>query len=154
MTGARIKKIQKYIEDDVFMLTYGDGLSNVNISDLLKFHNNQRKIATITGVLPPSRFGEILIEKNLVKSFNEKPQIHSGGLINGGFFVCNRKFFDYLSDDENCILEREPLENLVKDKQLAVFEHKDFWQCMDTYRDFEMLNTSWNEGNAPWKIWE
>jgi len=153
MTGARVKKIQKYINDDIFMLTYGDGLSNINISELLSFHNSHGKIATITGVLPPSRFGEILNENNLVRSFNEKPQIHSGGLINGGFFVFNKKFFNYLSDSDDCILERLPLENLVKDKQLCVFEHDGFWQCMDTYRDFEMLNNFWKEGKASWKIW-
>ncbi|MEP7145906.1 MAG: glucose-1-phosphate cytidylyltransferase [bacterium] len=154
MTGARVKKIQKYMDDEIFMLTYGDGLCDININELIEFHKASGKIATITGVLPPSRFGELLTKNNLVKSFNEKPQIHSGGYINGGFFVFNKKIFDYIPDDDNCILERQPLEDLVKDQQLCVFEHKGFWQCMDTYRDFELLNKMWNEGKASWKKWK
>lgn len=154
MTGARVKQIQKYINDDLFMLTYGDGLCDININDLLNFHKSHGKIATVTAVLPPSRFGEILAEKDFVESFNEKPQINSGGLINGGYFIFNRKFFDYLTDSEDCILERQPLEQLVKDRQLCVYKHKGFWQCMDTYRDFELLNNIWNNSKAPWKIWD
>jgi glucose-1-phosphate cytidylyltransferase len=136
------------------MLTYGDGLSNINVKDLLEFHKSHGKTATITGVLPPSRFGELLTKNNLVESFNEKPQIHSGGYINGGFFVFNKKIFDYIPDGDGCILERQPLEDLVRDKQLCVYEHKGFWQCMDTYRDFELLNNIWKEGKAPWKKWK
>lgn len=154
MTGARVKKIRKYVDDEVFMMTYGDGLSDINIKDLLKFHKAHGKIATITGVLPPSRFGELLIKNNLVQSFNEKPQIHSGGLINGGFFVFNKEIFDFIPDSDDCILERQPLEDLVRKKQLVVYEHKGFWQCMDTYRDFELLNNMWKEGKAPWKKWK
>ncbi|MEO8665696.1 MAG: glucose-1-phosphate cytidylyltransferase [Ignavibacteria bacterium] len=153
MTGARVKKIQKYMDDDIFMLTYGDGLCDINIKELIEFHKDHGKIATITGVLPPSRFGELLTKNNLVKSFNEKPQIHAGGYINGGFFVFNKKIFDYIPDDDNCILERQPLEDLVRDEQLCVYEHKGFWQCMDTYRDFELLNNMWKEGKASWKKW-
>jgi glucose-1-phosphate cytidylyltransferase len=152
MTGARVKKIEKYINDDIFMLTYGDGLSNIDIHKLIEFHKSHGKLATITGVLPPSRFGEIELENNMVKSFSEKPKLGTGGLINGGFFVFNKKLFNYLTDSEDCILEKLPLENLVKDKQLYVYEHKGFWQCMDTYRDFELLNTIWKNGKAPWKI--
>ncbi|HMS34761.1 MAG TPA: glucose-1-phosphate cytidylyltransferase [Ignavibacteria bacterium] len=153
MTGSRVKRIEKYIDDDIFMLTYGDGVSDVDIKKLLEFHRSHGKTATITGVLPPSRFGELLEDKGIVKSFNEKPQIHAGGLISGGYFVFNRKIFDYLSDDEDCILERLPMEELVNDKQLCVYKHEGFWQCMDTFRDFEFLNTLWKEGNASWKIW-
>ncbi len=154
MTGSRVKKIMKYIKEDTFMLTYGDGLSDVDIKKLLQFHKSNKKIGTITGVLPPSRFGEIEEKNNIVKKFNEKPQIHSGGLINGGYYVFNRGIFDYLSEENDCILERQPLEDLVKDKQLSVYKHTDFWQCMDTFRDFEYLNNLWKEGNAVWKKWK
>ncbi len=154
MTGARVKKIMKYIDGDTFMLTYGDGVSDVDIKKLLEFHKSQDKIGTLTGVLPPSRFGEILEQDNIIKSFNEKPQIHSGGLISGGYFVFNKKIFDYLSDTDDCILERMPLEDLVKAGQLCVYRHTGFWQCMDTFRDFEYLNNLWKEGNADWKIWD
>jgi glucose-1-phosphate cytidylyltransferase len=153
MTGSRIKQIEKYCSGDTFMLTYGDGVCNVNINELFKFHQSHGKIGTVTGVLPPSRFGELITDGNLVKSFNEKPQIHDGNLINGGYFVFNRKFFDYLNNDPGCILERNPLENLANDKQLCVFEHRKFWQCMDTYRDSEYLNGLWKNGEADWKIW-
>lgn len=153
MTGARVKKIEKYIDDEIFMLTYGDGVSDINISDLLEFHKSHGKIATITGVFPPSRFGEIIAEKNLVKSFHEKPQVQEGGLISGGFFVFNRKIFDYIPDNDDCILERQPLEDIVKAGQLCVYRHDGFWQCMDTYRDFELLNNLWKEGKAVWKKW-
>ena len=153
MTGSRVKQIEKYCDDDVFMLTYGDGLCNVNINELLKFHRSHGKVATVTGVLPPSRFGELLIEGKFVKSFTEKPQIHAGGLINGGYFVFNKNFFEYLDIDKQCILERAPLENLAKANELCVYDHQGFWQCMDTYRDFEYLNTLWREDKAEWRIW-
>jgi len=153
MTGSRVKRIEKYVDDDVFLLTYGDGLSDVNINDLLAFHKSHGKIATVTGVLPPSRFGELVTKDKVVESFNEKPQVHQGGFINGGYFVFNKKFFNYLSKDESCILERQPLEDLVRDKQLCIYEHKGFWQCMDTYRDFEFLNGLWRDGKAEWKRW-
>lgn len=153
MTGARVKKIAKYIDEEIFLLTYGDGLSDVNIKTLIEFHKSHGKIATVTGVHPPSRFGELNLENDLVVKFNEKPQLHSGGLISGGYFVFNKKFFDYLSLDNNCILEREPLEKLVRDKELMAFRHSGFWQCMDTYRDFEFLNNLWRENKADWKVW-
>lgn len=153
MTGSRVKQIEKYIDGDVFMLTYGDGLCNVNIDELLKFHFSHGKIGTVTGVLPPSRFGELLTENNQVKSFTEKPQIHQGGHINGGYFVFNKKFFNYLETSENCILERNPLERLATENQLMMFQHGGFWQCMDTYRDFEYLNSLWKENEAAWKVW-
>jgi glucose-1-phosphate cytidylyltransferase len=153
MTGSRVKQIQKYCDDDLFMLTYGDGVADININELLSFHKSHGRIGTVTGVLPPSRFGELIIEDNLVKSFIEKPQIHSGGLISGGYFVFNRNFFDYIDDDSSCILERAPLESLAQKGQLSVYEHRKFWQCMDTYRDFEYLNKLWSDDKAEWKTW-
>jgi glucose-1-phosphate cytidylyltransferase len=153
MTGSRVKQVLKYCDGETFMLTYGDGVSNINIQELVNFHQSHGRIGTVTGVLPPSRFGELLTEGKFVKSFVEKPQIHDGGLINGGYFVFNKKFFDYLSDDVNCVLERAPLEHLASDSQLCVFEHRKFWQCMDTYRDFEYLNALWKNNMAEWKVW-
>lgn len=152
-TGSRVARIKEYIKDDeYFFLTYGDGLAKIDIKQLLDFHKKHGKIGTITGVRPPSRFGEITQNNGKISAFNEKPSI-SEGYINGGFFVFNNKFFDYLSEDEECILENYPLENLVKEDQLVMFPQKEFWHCMDTYRDFSYLNDCWNSGNAPWKIW-
>jgi len=153
MTGSRVKQIQKYIKGDSFFLTYGDGVSDVNIKELLAFHKSHGKIGTVTGVLPPSRFGELNTDGNLVTSFMEKPQIHEGGLINGGYFVFDKRFFNLLSEDASCILERNPLESLANSSELCVFEHRKFWQCMDTYRDFEYLNSLWREEKAEWKVW-
>lgn len=147
MTGGRIKKIAKYIDGETFMMTYGDGLSNVNIQDLLRFHRAKGKIATVTAARPIARFGEISVDGDLVRSFREKPQIESGW-INGGFFVFQRKVFDYL--DEECVLEREPLERLAQDKQLAVYKHAGYWRCMDTYRDMEALHQEWLTGTPGW----
>jgi len=148
-TGARIKKIESYVDSNMFMLTYGDGLSNINIQSLLEFHKSHGKIGTVTGVHPSSRFGELVLNENKVESFSEKPQTKKG-LINGGFFVFNRPFFDYLDDDDNCILEKGPLENLSADGELMVYSHNDFWQCIDTYRELEALNNIWKSSNAPW----
>jgi glucose-1-phosphate cytidylyltransferase len=153
MTGSRVRQIEKYLTGDTFMLTYGDGVSDVNVKDLLAYHKSHGRIGTVTGVLPPSRFGELNIEGKFVTSFAEKPQVHDGGLINGGYFVFNRKFFDYLDEDPGCILERRPLEKLAADKELCVFEHRQFWQCMDTFRDSEYLNGLWRDGKAEWKVW-
>jgi glucose-1-phosphate cytidylyltransferase len=153
MTGSRIAQIEKYIDGDDFFVTYGDGLCSVNINDLLSFHKSHGKIGTVTGVLPPSRFGELLTDGKIVKSFNEKPQVHAGGFINGGFFIFNKKVFSFLSREEGCVLERQPLESLVKQGQLCIHEHQGFWQCMDTYRDYEYLNHLWKEKQAEWKMW-
>lgn len=153
MTGSRVKQIEKYCDDDLFMLTYGDGVCNVDIAKLIAFHKSHGKIGTVTGVLPPSRFGELMIEGNMVKSFTEKPQLHEGGHINGGYFVFNKEFFKYLTADANCILERSPLETLAEKNQLMMYAHDGFWQCMDTYRDFEYLNSLWRENKADWKVW-
>jgi len=152
MTGARIKRIEKYITEDNFMATYGDGVTDLNIKKLLEFHKSHGKIGTVTGVSPPSRYGELTIEHDRVVSFKEKPQ-DSATSINGGYFIFNSEFFDYLSADDNCVLEREPLENLAKDKELKVYTHRGFWQCMDTYRDYRYLTELWSSGKAPWKVW-
>ena len=131
------------------MLTYGDGLSNVNIGDLLKFHNSHGKLATMTAVHPPARFGTIETNKTgLITDFREKPQTDAGW-INGGYFVFNYGVFDYLENDST-ILEREPLELLSKNHQLMAYKHYEFWQCMDTIRDRDLLRGLWNSGNAPW----
>jgi len=152
MTGARVKRIERYIEDDTFMLTYGDGVTDLNIRELLNFHKSHGKIGTVTGVFPPSRYGELLLHGNEVVAFNEKPEIHDY-VINGGFFVFNKRFFNYLNENDNCILEREPLQKLAFDGELKVFHHKGFWQCMDTYRDYKYLTELWEGGRAPWVVW-
>ena len=151
-TGARIKKVSRYLDGDTFMVTYGDGVADINIEKLIKFHQENGKIGTVTGVRPSSRFGELVVEKNIVTKFHEKPQV-SKGLINGGFFVFNRNFLELLSNDDNCYLERDPLERLASQGELAVFKHDGFWQCVDTYRELELLNLLWKSKNPPWKIW-
>ena len=151
MTGARVKRVLRYIEDDQFMLTYGDGVTDLNINELVKFHNSREKIGTVTGVSPPSHYGDLDIVGDKVVSFREKPQTRDS-FISGGYFVFNREFFDYLSEDESCALEREPLERLSSDEQLGVYTYKGFWQCMDTYRDYVYLNELWDQGRAPWKV--
>jgi len=152
-TGARIKKIEKYIQDDLFMVTYGDGVSSINIDNLVKFHKSHGKIGTMSGVHPSSRFGEFTIKDNQVIDFHEKPQTKEG-LINGGFFVFHKTFFKYLSNDDTCTLEKEPLEELVSDGQLMVYPHDGFWQCVDTYRELELLNKLWDSPRPPWKVWQ
>lgn len=152
-TGARVKRIEKYIKDDLFMLTYGDGVANINIKELLEFHKLHGKIGTVTGVHPLSRFGELVIKEKQITKFSEKPQIKEG-FINGGFFVFNKKFFSYLKDNNNCYLEREPLEKLARDRELMAYIHKGFWQCLDTPRELEILNVLWKSSKPPWKIWE
>lgn len=151
MTGGRVKKIEKYIDQDLFLLTYGDGLTDLNISETLNFHKSHGKIGTVTGVSPPSRYGELFIEGDLVSSFKEKPKT-TCSKINGGYFVFSKRFFEYLEDREDCVLEKEPLQTLGADGQLNVFQHQGFWQCMDTYRDYKFLTDLWEKGNAPWKV--
>ena len=148
-TGGRIKRIQPLIDEDTFMVTYGDGVSDLNIKSLVDFHLAQKKIGTVTAVTPPSQFGLLQIENKGVKRFQEKPSMDQW--INGGFFVFNKKFFDYLTDD--CVLEKEPLEKLTKDGQLMAYQHESYWKCMDTYKDTIMLNELWVKGKAPWKVW-
>ncbi len=152
MTGGRIKQIQKYIDADTFMMTYGDGLSDVDIMELFKSHVASGKTATLTGVHPESRFGELLIKENLVSAFSEKPQIKEG-YISGGFFVLNKKIFKYIGE-QDCFFEQEPMKKLTKEKQLAAFKHEGFWHCMDTMRDVKQLNDLWDTGRAPWKVWK
>lgn len=154
-TGGRAIAIRRYVEkDDIFCLTYGDGVANVNIARLIDFHRSHGKIATVTAVRPPSRFGEMRMEGRLVSEFNEKPQSIEG-FINGGFFVFDAKrIWNYLGEESNCILEREPLQKLVSDKELLAFEHTGFWQPMDTLREYLLLNELWNSGKAEWKTWE
>lgn len=151
-TGARVKRIEKYITGDRFMLTYGDGVSQINIEKLVDYHRKHGKIGTMTGVHPSSRFGEFTIKGNQIKEFNEKPQTKEG-LINGGFFVFNRDFFNYLDNDEACILEKDPLENLAATGELMLYSNEGFWQCVDTYRELEILNNLWKDPNPPWKVW-
>jgi len=152
MTGARVKRIEKYINDDLFMLTYGDGVTDLDINDLFRFHRSHGKIGTVTGVNPPSRYGELLLHKDQVVSFAEKPETTNNS-INGGYFVFNREFFQYLDEESSCVLERGSLDKLAADEQLKVFPHKTFWQCMDTYRDYTFLTDLWEKGHAPWKVW-
>ena len=153
MTGGRVHRAAPYFDaDETFLLTYGDGVADINISQLINFHKSHGKLGTLTGVRPPSRFGELQYSGNIVQSFSEKP-IGGQGLVNGGFFCFQREFLRYLSSDSNCVLERDPLEKCARDGQLCVYEHDGFWQCMDTYRDWTMLNSLWNSGEAPWKIW-
>lgn len=155
MTGARVKRISKYIgSDQYFMLTYGDGVGDINIPELVEFHKSHGKMVTVTGVRPPGRFGELRIadDQETVMGFNEKPQA-SGGRINGGFFVCNRDFLDILNNDEGLILEQEPMRKLVELGELKVFEHNGFWQPMDTSREYSLLNDLYNNNKAPWVRW-
>jgi glucose-1-phosphate cytidylyltransferase len=155
MTGARVRRIREYIgEDEDFMLTYGDGVGDIDIEGLVRFHRAHGKIATVTGVHPPGRFGELEYDSvnKQAKGFNEKPQV-SGGRINGGFFVLNRAVFDYLPDDEGLIFEQEPIRRLVADEQLHVFEHDGFWQPMDTSREYSLLNDMYQKKQAPWVKW-
>lgn len=151
-TGARVKRVEKYIDSDIFMLTYGDGVCDLDINKLLEFHLSHGRIGTVTGVSPPSRFGELSVDKGRVLSFNEKLS-RSNGLVNGGFFVFKKQFLEYLTADEECVLERAPLEKLATDGELMVFNHPGFWQCMDTPNEERLLDGLWNAGKAPWNVW-
>jgi glucose-1-phosphate cytidylyltransferase len=150
-TGGRVKRLEPWLKDSTFMVTYGDGVSNLDIQDLVKFHRAHGKIATVTAVRPPSRFGGLIFDGDLVAEFTEKPQIGEGW-INGGFLIFEPAVFDYLSGDESS-LEVHALERLALDKQLVAYRHEDFWQCMDTMRDMRLLQGLWQSGNAPWKVW-
>jgi glucose-1-phosphate cytidylyltransferase len=154
LKGARLKRIEKHINSDIFMVTYGDGLSDIDINALLDFHQNHGKIATVTGINPSSRFGELKIDGDSVRSFYEKPEKSDQNFINGGFFVFNRKIFDYLSSDESCDLEYGILEKIASEGELMVYRHYGFWACMDTIRDMEYLNRLWYDGDAQWKLWD
>lgn len=150
MTGGRVKRLKDFIGEDTFLLTYGDGLSNIDIDSLIKFHKSHGKLVTVTAVRPSARFGELDIKDKKVHSFQEKPQLKQGW-INGGFFVVEPAFLDFIQNDET-LLEREPLEAIAAIGELMAFSHDGFWHCMDTKRDFDLLETMWIEDKAPWKI--
>jgi glucose-1-phosphate cytidylyltransferase len=152
LKGARLKKIQKYIPEETFMTTYGDGIANIDIKALLAFHQQHGKLATVTGINPAARFGELCLEGNRVKSFQEKPR-DGQGLINGGFFVFNRGIFNYLTEEQNCDLEYGAMEKIARKGELMVFKHEGFWACMDTLRDMDYLNALWEKNQAEWRIW-
>ncbi|HEX2909267.1 MAG TPA: glucose-1-phosphate cytidylyltransferase [Chloroflexia bacterium] len=152
MTGGRVKRLRPYLGNETFMLTYGDGVSNVDLRKLLDFHRSHGKLVTLTAVHPTARFGQLDIVGNRVEVFAEKPQALQGW-INGGFFVCEPEVFDYIDGDATN-WEREPLERLANDGQLMAYMHDDFWQCMDSLRDKITLENLWQSGNPPWKVWE
>lgn len=151
MTGGRLKRVRQYLDDEDFCFTYGDGVGDINISELIAFHRTQRKIATLTGTQPPGRFGALNLDGSTVVSFEEKPH-GDGGWINGGFFVLSPKVFDYVENDAT-IWERDPMEQLARERQLAAYLHHGFWQPMDTLRDKHHLEELWQSGKAPWKVW-
>lgn len=153
-TGARVKRVQKYIGDETFMLTYGDGVGDINIPALVEHHKRSGKLATLTGIQPGGRYGVLDLDETgtSVSGFREKAK-EDGGWVNGGFMVMEPKVFDYLSTDESCVLERAPMEALSGDGQLGVYKHHGFWQCMDTMRDKIILEDMWANNRAPWKVW-
>jgi glucose-1-phosphate cytidylyltransferase len=152
LKGARIKRIEKYLKSEDFHLTYGDGVSDVDLNKLVSFHNSHNKIATVTAVRPPSRFGEMILNGNQVSTFDEKSQMHTG-FINGGFFVLNKEIMNYLSFEENCDFEFGPLQEVVSQKQLLAYKHSEFWQCMDNVRERDYLSKLIESGKAPWVKW-
>jgi glucose-1-phosphate cytidylyltransferase len=153
MTGARLKRVAPFLGKGNFLLTYGDGLSDVDVPKSVEFHKSHGKVATVTGVRPQSRFGELITSGQQVQRFSEKPNVEQG-YINGGFFVFDTRMLDYVTDDDSCILERAPLEKVAADGQLMIYPHHGFWQCMDTLRDLQRLEEEWNGGNAPWVNWK
>jgi glucose-1-phosphate cytidylyltransferase len=154
MTGARIKRVEKYLQgEDNFLLTYGDGVGDIDLKALVSFHKAHGKLLTVSGVRPPGRFGELMSDdKGRVLEFNEKTQA-AAGMISGGFFVCRREIFDLLDDRDDLVFEQGPMQDLVRRGQMMVYQHKGFWQPMDTARDHALLNTMFNEGKAPWVVW-
>lgn len=151
MTGGRLKQAAEFIGREPFLATYGDGVANVDVSKLIEHHRRQKRLATVTAVRPPARFGTMVFDGDIVTRFEEKPQVGEGW-INGGFFVLEPEVTGYLGGDE-CIWERTPMEKLAADGQLAAYCHEGFWQCMDTLRDVRLLESLWQEGKAPWKVW-
>jgi glucose-1-phosphate cytidylyltransferase len=151
LTGGRVKRLESWLSDGTFMVTYGDGVSNVDICEVLRFHRRQGKLATVTAVRPPARFGGLTFDGDLVREFVEKPQIGEGW-INGGFLVFEPGVFRYFGGDDTS-LEMDVLEQLAADRQLAAYRHEGFWQCMDTLRDKQLLERLWREGGAPWRVW-
>ena len=154
LKGSRIKRVEKYITNDMFHLTYGDGVGDVNLNKLIEFHKSHNCIGTVTAVRPPSRFGELNIDEyNTVLGFKEKPQMGKG-LINGGFFVFNKNMLSYLAEDENCDFEFGPLQQIAGDEQLKAYRHDGFWQCMDNVRERDYLDKQVRTNNAPWMLWK
>lgn len=152
LTGTRIARALKYVRGNRFMATYGDGVCDVDLTELVKHHERQSRLATVTAVHPSSRYGELAIRDGMVGTFQEKPQV-TDGWINGGFFVFEKSVFEGVDEAANPSLEQGVLERLAQDNQLAVYQHPGFWQCMDTYREMQLLNEMWNRGRAPWKTW-
>jgi glucose-1-phosphate cytidylyltransferase len=152
-TGARLWLVRDYIDQETFFFTYGDAVGNVDIGKLLEYHYAQGRVATVTGVHPTSRYGEMEVKDGVALEFNEKPTV-AKGVVSGGFFVFQREVFDYLNDKPDLLLEHEPLQSLARDGELAVYIHEGHWEPMDTYRDFLHLNNTWREGSPPWKIWK
>jgi glucose-1-phosphate cytidylyltransferase len=150
-TGGRLKRVQRYVGGEDFCFTYGDGVSDVNVRDLVSYHRSRGTIATLTAAQPPGRFGALDLDGGLITSFEEKPR-GDGSLINGGFFVLSPKVFDYIEGDDT-VWERGPLERLARERQLSAFVHEGFWQPMDTLRDKNLLESLWQSGHAPWKVW-
>jgi glucose-1-phosphate cytidylyltransferase len=150
-TGGRVKRLQRFLEGETFMVTYGDGVASIDLNALVAFHKRQGRLATVTAVRPPARFGGITFDGDLVSGFTEKPQAGEGW-INGGYLVFEPGIFDYLTDDASS-LEADALERLAADGQLAAYRHEGFWQCMDTLRDKRLLEEYWQAGDAPWKVW-
>jgi glucose-1-phosphate cytidylyltransferase len=151
MTGGRVRRLRDHLKDETFMVTYGDGVSDVDVQDLLRFHRSHGRLGTVTAVHPPARYGELLIREDMSAGFSEKPQTHEGW-INGGFLVFEPQILDYLSGDDS-VLELEVLERLALENQLVAYKHPGFWQCMDTLRDKRQLEAAWQKGDAPWKVW-
>ncbi len=152
MTGGRVKRAQKFLEKETFMLTYGDGVSDINIKELVDYHKKNNKTMTLTSVQPDGRFGALELEGNLIKKFAEKPK-GDGSWINGGFFVCEPEIFEYITEGDSTIFERTPLEGLAEDRKLVAFKHDGFWKPMDTLRDKIQLEQLWSHKTAPWKVW-
>jgi glucose-1-phosphate cytidylyltransferase len=152
MTGGRIKRLAPFVGDDTFMLTWGDGVADIDLDKLLAFHRSHGKLATLTAVRPPARYGHLELDGDRIQEFSEKPQTREGW-INGAYFVLEPGIFDYIENDATQF-EKEPLENLARDKQLMAYRHTSFWQCMDTLREKYILENYWNSGDAPWHIWE
>ena len=152
MTGGRLKRLMPTVEKETMMMTYGDGVANIDIGKLVEFHRSHGKLATVTAVRPPARFGSLTFEGNAVTGFTEKPQLGEGW-INGGYFVFDSKVADYIEGDET-YLEREPLERLAQDGQLMAYKHSDYWQPVDTLRDLQSLRERWDKQDAPWKVWK
>ena len=151
-TGGRLKRLQEWVGNETFLMTYGDGVANVNIPAVVEFHRQHGQLATVTAVRPPARFGGLNFDGDRVVEFLEKPQIGEGW-INGGFFVLEPEVLNYIAGD-HILFEQEPLERLAQEGQLFAYRHYDFWQCMDTLRDVRMLEGLWQDGKAPWKVWQ